>query len=136
MWQRKRGRTLLRLLRAHPHPRSQAGLRSPGTLGSPCDFGGQDSLGADWSLVCRCFPAQLLLFLLYVSAKLLTFQIPVRREYRDRFTWRAGRIKAAARTPGQTSPAVQFRDIEGAVAVTTFTSGYRPGAERPRLTRP
>jgi hypothetical protein len=131
---------LRRPLPAHPHPRSQAGLRSPGTLGSACDFGGQGSLGADWSLLCRCFPAQLLLFLLFVllcvSAKLLTFQVPVRREYRDRFTWLAGRIEAAARTPGQTSPAAQFRDIECAVAVTTFTSGCCPGVERPRLTRP
>jgi hypothetical protein len=60
----------------------------------------------------------------------LIFQIPIRREYRDRFTWLAGQINAAALTPGQTGPAVQFRDIECAVPVTTFTSGYRPGAER------
>jgi hypothetical protein len=39
-----------------------------------------------------------------------------------------GQIKAAARTPGQTSPAVQFRDIECPAPVTTLTSGYRPGA--------
>jgi hypothetical protein len=118
------------LLRAHPHPRSRGGLRSPGTPGSACGLGGPDSPGAGWSPLCRCFPAQLLLFLLSVSAKLLTVQIPARREYRDRFTWLAGQIKAAALTPGQTAPAVQFRDIECAIPVTTFTSGHRRGAER------
>ena len=86
MWRPKRGRTLLRLLRAHPHPRSQAGLRSPETLGSACGLGGQACPGSGWSLLCRCFPAQLLLFLLFASAMWLIFQILIRREYRDRFT--------------------------------------------------
>lgn len=82
------------------------------------------------------FSCTVALFLLSVSAKLLTIQIPIRREYRDRFTGLAGQIKAAALTPRQTSPTAQFRDIERAVPVTTLTPGYRPGAEPPRLTGP
>jgi len=50
---------LLRLLRAHPHLWSRAGLRSPGTLGSAC---GRACPGAGWwlGLLCRCLPARLL----------------------------------------------------------------------------